>query len=192
MLPNAISKLWFEKYRPTTIEDYIFNSEIHKVAFSKIIKSKEIPHMALSGIQGTGKTAIAKILIASCIDPSVMDTDVLVINASDQNSVDNVRNEIKSHILSYGMGAYKVILLQEADYLSPAAQGILRDYMEEYEQSCRFILACNYKHKIMPAILSRCQQYDFKSPDRDDIASRMVAILIQMLLVIVTVVWLKL
>lgn len=177
MLPNAVDKLWPEKYRPKTIDEYIFNNPMHKVAFGKILDSKVIPHMMLSGVQGTGKTAIAQILIAACIEDDVKDTDVLVVNASDQNSVENVRNEIKSHILSYGMGQYKVILLQEADYLSPNAQGILRDYMEEYEQNCRFILTCNYRHKIIPAIQSRCQQFEFKAPDRDDIAARMLQIL---------------
>lgn len=177
MLPGAIEKLWPEKYRPKTIKEYIFNDEVHKKAFNKIVESKQIPHMLLSGIQGTGKTAIAQILINECIDPDVRDTDVLIINASDQNSVDDVRGQIKSHILSFGMGDYKVILLQEADYLSPNAQGILRDLMEEYEESCRFILTCNYMHKLIPAIRSRCQKFIFKAPDRDDICERMVYIL---------------
>lgn len=177
MLPNAVNKLWPEKYRPKTIDDYIFNDDVHEAAFRGMIETKTIPHVMLSGIQGTGKTAIAQILIDACIEQDVRDTDVLVINASDQNSVDDVRGQIKSHILSYGMGSYKVILLQEADYLSPNAQGILRDYMEEYEEHCRFILTCNYQHKIIPAIRSRCQTFQFKAPDRDDIAARMVHIL---------------
>ncbi len=177
MLPNAVNKLWPEKYRPKSIDDYIFNDEVHEAAFRKMIATKNIPHVMLTGIQGTGKTAIAQILIAACVDEDVRDTDVLVINASDQNSVDDVRGQIKSHILSFGMGTYKVILLQEADYLSLNAQGILRDYMEEYEEHCRFILTCNYEHKIIPAIRSRCQPFRFKAPDRDDIAARMVHIL---------------
>ena len=179
MLPqNAIQKLWPEKYRPKTLDEYIFNDDVHREAFNKIVESKSIPHMLLSGIQGTGKTAIAQILIRECIDEDVRDTDVLIINASDQNSVDDVRGQIKSHILSYGMGPYKVVLLQEADYLTPNAQGILRDYMEEYEEHCRFILTCNYAHKIIPAIKSRCQQFTFKNPNHDDIVERVVQILL--------------
>ena len=177
MLPGAIEKLWPEKYRPKTINEYIFNDEVHEKAFKKIVDTKQIPHMLLSGIQGTGKTAIAQILINECIDEDVRDTDVLIINASDQNSVDDIRGQIKSHILSFGMGDYKVILLQEADYLSQPAQGILRDLMEEHEESCRFILTCNYIHKLKPAIRSRCQKFIFKAPDRDYICERMVYIL---------------
>ncbi len=123
----------------------------------------------------THNTTIAKIMITECdIDP----TDVMVINASDENSVDVIRDKIKSFIMTYAMGDFKIVLLEEADYISGAGQAILRVIMEQYADVARFILTCNYENKIIPAIKSRCQHYRFKASDKNDIAEYVVGILV--------------
>lgn len=170
------SALWVEKYRPATLDGYIFQNAQHKKAFSNMISNRAIPHLLLSGIQGTGKTTIAQILIEQLnIDP----TDLLVINASDETGVDTMRDKIKSFISTFSMSGIKIIQLEEADYLSQAAQAVLRKYTEDSNPEARFILTCNYEHKIMPAIRSRCQQYQFKASDKDDIAMFIAKILIE-------------
>jgi len=168
--------IWAEKYRPTTLDGYIFQDKSHKKSFEQMVKNKTIPHLLLSGVQGGGKSTIAEILINSLdVDP----TDVLVINASDDNSVDIMRDKIKSFITTYALGEFKIIQLEEADYLSQPAQAILRKYMEEPNCPARFILTCNYENKIMPALKSRSQQFNFKSANRDAIAERTATILIE-------------
>lgn len=168
--------LWVEKYRPTTLDEYVFQNKSHKKSFEQMIASGTIPHLLLSGVQGSGKTTIAQILITALnVDP----TDVLLINASDENSVDTMRDKIKAFITTYAMGEFKVIQLEEADYLSQPAQAILRKYMEDPNCPARFILTCNYEHKVLPAIKSRSQQYRFKSADRDEIAEYTAKILIK-------------
>lgn len=169
-----LHKLWVERYRPRSIEDYIFQEKSHKLAFLRMIADQSIPHLLLSGVQGTGKTTIAKILIS---EMPVDEIDILTINASDENSVDVIRDKIKNFILSYAMSAFKIIHLEEADYLTPNGQAVLRVLMEEYSDHARFILTCNYEHKIIPAIRSRCQQFRFKAANKDDIAENLVKIL---------------
>jgi DNA polymerase III delta prime subunit len=164
-----------EKYRPQHIEDYIFQDDRQKVDFLKMIKNKSIPHLLLSGVQGAGKTTIARILITEC---GITDTDVMVINASDENSVDVIREKIKSFVTTFAMGDFKIVLLEEADYISGAGQAVLRVIMEQYADVARFILTCNYENKIIPAIKSRCQHYRFKASDKNDIAEYVVGILI--------------
>jgi DNA polymerase III delta prime subunit len=172
----ALHKLWMEKYRPQHIEDYIFQNDAQKIDFLKMIKNKSIPHLLLSGTQGSGKTTIAKILITEC---NIDTTDVMVINASDENSVDVIRDKIKNFITTFAMGDYKVVLLEEADYITASGQAVLRVMMEEYIDIARFILTCNYENKILPSVKSRCQHYRFKSSDKNDIAEYVVDILMQ-------------
>jgi DNA polymerase III delta prime subunit len=167
--------LWVEKYRPSSLDEYIFHDESHKKAFQQMVENKTIPHLLLSGVQGSGKTTIAQILIKELgVDP----TDVLLINASDENSVDFMRDKIKSFITTFAMGEFKVIQLEEADYLTINAQAVLRKYMEDPNCPARFILTCNYENKIMPAIKSRSQQFRFKSGDRDEITEYAARILL--------------
>jgi DNA polymerase III delta prime subunit len=180
MLNTAIEKMWTEKYRPKTLDEYIFQNHSHKKSFESIISSKSTPHLLLSGVQGTGKTAIAKIIIDSCI-PDIDDRsiDLLKINASDDNSVDVIREEVRNHIMSYASGDYKIVWLEEADRLTPHAQDALRDYFETYEQHCRFILTCNHVHRILPAIQSRCQRFVFSACNKDDATEMVAKILIK-------------
>lgn len=175
-MAKDLSKLWVEKYRPQTIDDYIFQDHSQKRAILKFIGEGSIPHLLLSGVQGTGKTTISKVLVNTL---KLDETDVLLINASDENSVDVIRDKIKTFITTFALGDYKIVQLEEADYLSPNAQAVLRQMMEEYSDAARFILTCNYDHKIIPAVKSRCQQFRFHAFDRDDVAERIAVILIE-------------
>jgi DNA polymerase III delta prime subunit len=168
--------LWSEKHRPHTLNEYVFHDPSHKAAFEQMIKDKSIPHLLLSGVQGTGKTTLSLILTEEMgIDP----TDVLVINSSDENSVDDVRDKIKNFISTYAFGNFKIVRLEEADYLSLAAQGVLRGMLQDYAHNARFIFTCNYENKLIPAIKSRLQQYRFKAPPRDDVLEFAATVLIK-------------
>jgi len=173
-MAKNLEKLWVEKYRPNDIEDYIFQDHTQKLSFLKMIADQSIPHLLLSGVQGSGKTTMALILIQEL---ELEDTDFLIINASDENSVDVIRDKLKNFISTFAMGDFKVVLLEEADYITQNGQAVMRRMMEEFSNEVRFILTCNYEHKIMTAIRSRCQHYRFKSFDKDDIAERIVTIL---------------
>lgn len=168
--------LWVERYRPQTLEEYVFHDEQQSAAIQRMVNDQTIPHLLLSGVQGSGKTTLAKILVRLL---HIEETDVLVINASDENSVDVMRDKIKSFVTTFAMGTFKVVNLEEADYLSPNAQAILRQLMEEYSDTARFILTCNYENKIIPAIKSRCQQFRFSKPDRDKVTEFVANILVQ-------------
>lgn len=169
-------QLWVEKYRPTTFDDYVFHDASHKAAFEQMKKDKTVPHLLLSGVQGTGKTTISQILTDSVeVDP----TDVLVINASDENSVDVMRDKIKNFISTYAFGGFKVVRLEEADYLTVPAQSVLRSMMEQYSDNARFIITCNYENKLIPAIKSRLQSFRFKAPVRDDVLEFAATVLIK-------------
>lgn len=179
MLPSAADRLWCLKYRPTEVKDYAFSSDSDRELTNKILSSKSIPHLLLSGPAGTGKSTLAFLLAKNCINVDDYDTDVLVINASDNNSVDDMRELIKNHITSFASGSYKLVILQEADYLTPNAQGILRDYMEVHEAHARFILTCNALHKIDKAIASRCQRLVVDTPDKKQVALIVANILVK-------------
>ena len=175
MINNSKHQLWCEKYRPATLDEYVFHDESHKKALTQMVANKTIPHLLLSGIQGSGKTTIAQILINEIDFES---SDVLIINASDENSVDVMRDKIKNFISTFAMGEFKIVLLEEADYLSKPGQAVLRKYMEDPASPARFILTCNYVSKLMPAIKSRSQHFTFKAADRNEIAEFAAKILI--------------
>lgn len=166
---------WYEKYRPKTLDDYIFQDKKHELAFLQMVADGSIPHLLFSGVQGSGKTTLARLLISELgVDP----TDVLTINGSDENNVDTVRDKIKNFVTTFAMSGYKIINIDEFDYFSLNGQAILRTLMEDYENNARFILTCNYINRIMEPIRSRCQRYVFKSPDKDDVAEYAAKILV--------------
>lgn len=168
--------LWVEKYRPKTIDGYVFRDAQQRKQVETWIKDQSIPHLLLSGSAGIGKTTMAKILINSL---GIEEFDVLEINASRTNSVDDVRNLITNFVSMIPFGPFKVVLLDEADYLSPNAQAALRGVMEEYHSTARFILTCNYMYKIIPAIQSRCQEFNIGKVDQTEFTSRAAVILVE-------------
>lgn len=146
------NSLWVEKYRPDTLEGYVGNEHIlEKVKI--YIENEDVPHLLLYGVAGTGKTTLAKIIT------NQIDCDLMYINASDENSVDAVRDKIRGFASSMGFRKWKVIILDESDYLTPNAQAALRNLMETFSATTRFILTCNYVEKIIDPIQSRCQTF---------------------------------
>jgi DNA polymerase III delta prime subunit len=170
-----MKELWTEKYRPKTIEDYVFKDEAQKRQVKSWIKEGSIPHLLFSGSAGIGKTTLAKVLINEL---GIEDFDVLEINASRTNSVDDVRDTITSFIQMIPFGPFKVVLLDEADYLTINGQAVLRGLMETYSAHSRFILTCNYKNKIIPAIHSRCQGFHVEKTDQVEFTARVATILL--------------
>jgi replication factor C small subunit len=153
----------------------VFRDEVQREQVKQWIKEGSIPHLLFSGAAGIGKTTLAKILINAL---GVDEYDLLEINASRENNVDNVRNNITSFVGTMPFGNFKVVLLDEADYLSPNAQAALRGVMEEYAQTARFILTCNYPHKIIPALHSRCQGFHIEKVDHIEFTARAATVLV--------------
>ena len=167
--------LWVEKYRPNTLEGYVFRDENQKAQVQQWIKSKSIPHLLFSGAPGVGKTTLAKILLNTL---DVIGTDILEINASRENSVDVIRDKITNFVQTMPFGEFKVVLLDDADYISPNGQAALRGVMEMYHQSARFILTCNYPNRVIPALHSRCQGFHIEKVDKTEFTARVAEILI--------------
>jgi replication factor C small subunit len=171
-----MKELWVEKYRPKSISNYVFRDDHQRRQVETWIKDQSIPHLLLSGSAGIGKTTLAKILISEL---GIEDYDVLEINASRTNSVDDVRDKITNFVQMIPFGPFKVVLLDEADYLSPNAQAALRGVMEEYHQTARFILTCNYPNRIIPALHSRCQGFHVDRTDITEFTARVATILVE-------------
>ena len=170
-----MKQLWVEQYRPKDIEGYVFRDEAQRDQVKQWIKAGSIPHLLFSGAAGIGKTTLAKILINAL---NIDEYDVLEINASRTNSVDDVRDKITNFVSTMPFGAFKIVLLDEADYLSPNAQAALRGVMEEYAQTARFIMTCNYPHKIIPALHSRCQGFHIEKVDHTEFTARAATVLV--------------
>ena len=162
--------LWVEKYRPSSLNTYIGNEHL-KNKVKLYLESEDVPHLLLYGKAGTGKTTLAKIITNN------IECDCLYINASDENNVDNVRNKIKTFASSIGFKPLKVVILDEADFLTPNAQAALRNLMETFSKHCRFILTCNYVERIIDPIQSRCQSYKIVPPSKKEVALHLKEIL---------------
>ena len=171
-----MKELWVEKYRPKKINGYVFRDDHQRKQIETWIKDQSIPHLLFSGGAGIGKTTMAKILVNEL---GIEEYDVLEINASRTNSVDAVRDKITNFVQMIPFGPFKVVLLDEADYLSPNAQAALRGVMEEYHATARFILTCNYPNRIIPAIHSRCQGFHVERVDQTEFTARVATILVE-------------
>jgi replication factor C small subunit len=170
-----MKELWVEKYRPKTLDGYVFRDQHQKQQIQSWVKDGSIPHLLFSGNAGIGKTTLAKILFNELdINP----LDILEINASRTNSVDDVRDKIVNFVQMIPFGNFKVVLLDEADYLSHNAQAALRGVLEEYHETARFVLTCNYSNRIIPAIHSRCQGFHIERTDLTEFTARVATILV--------------
>lgn len=154
--------LWVEKYRPKTIADTILPESLKKT-FSKIIESSELPNMLFTGTAGLGKTTVAKALC------NELGLDWILINGSEEGNIETLRGKIKQFASSVSLqGGYKVVILDEADYLNPqSTQPALRGFIEEFANNCRFILTCNFKNRIIEPLHSRCGVYEFNITKKD-------------------------
>ncbi len=169
-------ELWVERYRPKQLEEYVFRDAAQKRQVETWVKERSFPHLLLSGAAGIGKTTLAKVLIH---EVGIEHFDLLEINASRENNVDTVRDKIINFVQMIPFGPFKVVLLDEADYLTPNAQAILRGVMETYSSHSRFILTCNYPNRIIPALHSRCQGFHVERTDSTEFTARVATILVE-------------
>ena len=164
------NSLWVEAYRPKKLEDYVGNEHL-KEKVKGYIENNDVPHLLLYGRAGTGKTTLAKLIVNS------VNCDYMLINASDENNVDTIRNKVKTFASTVGFKPFKIIILDEFDYMSQSAQAILRNLMETFSKHCRFILTCNYVEKVIEPIQSRCQTFQIVPPTKKDVAVQISKIL---------------
>ena len=162
--------LWVEKYRPSSLDSYIGNDHL-KSKVKLYLESGDLPHLLLFGRAGTGKTTLAKLLVNN------IECDYLYINASDERKLEMVRDKVKNFASTIGFSNMKVVILDEADYITPASQAALRNLMETFSKHCRFILTCNYVERIIDPIQSRCQSFQIIPPDRKQVAVHLNSIL---------------
>ena len=171
-----MKELWVEKYRPNTVDGYVFRDENQRAQVEPWIQQGSIPHLLLSGSPGIGKTTLAKLLLHELEIPEY---DILEINASRERGIGEVRDRITNFISMMPFGPFKVVLQDEADYLTPEAQAAMRGVMEQYSSTSRFILTCNHPNQIIPAIHSRCQSFHFEKIDQTEFTARAATILVE-------------
>jgi len=159
--------LWVEKYRPSIIEECILPKDL-KDTFKQILKTGELPNMMFTGTAGVGKTTVARALCEE------LELDYIIVNGSEDGNIDTLRGKIKQFASTVSLqGGYKVVILDEADYLNPqSTQPALRGFIEEFSNNCRFILTCNFKNRIIEPLHSRCSVYEFNGTNKVDLATQ--------------------
>lgn len=155
--------LWIEKYRSQTLQQYIGNDAI-KARIADCIAKNDIPHLIFAGSAGTGKTTLAKLIVKN------IQCDYLYINASDENGIDTIRDKVKGFASTASFQPIKVVILDEADFLTQPAQAALRNLIEEYSAYTRFILTCNYVERLIEPLQSRCELHMLKPPSKGAVA----------------------
>lgn len=169
----ALQEPWVERYRPTTLDGYVFTDNTQRQQIETWIKEQSFPTLMFSGPPGCGKTTLAKILIKACnVDPK----DILIINGSRENSIDTIRDKVMDRI-NLRWGDFNVVLFDECDYLSKNAQAALRNTIEECFEGTRFIFTCNYINKVIPALRSRCKELSFNNLNMDEFTVRVITVL---------------
>jgi DNA polymerase III delta prime subunit len=171
-----MKKLWVEQYRPNTVDGYVFVDDSQREQVQSWINSKSIPHLMLSGSAGTGKTTLAKLLIHEL---GVQDYDVMYANGSKEARKVEWVDKLNSFCQTMPFGDFKVVLIDEADYMNKeSVQPALRNLMEDYSETVRFILTCNYPHRIIPPIHSRCQGFHITKTDQTEFTARVATVLV--------------
>lgn len=165
---------WSKYYRPTSVKDFIFQDAATEALVKKFIEEADIPDLLLSGHHGTGKSSLANVIKHEL---KIDDMDWLPINAALETSIEMIRTKVLGFVNTYAMGEFKIVYLDEADRLSPAAQDSLKSLIEEFQDNARFIMTCNKRNRIIPPLHSRCQEIRFKSLDRDQLTVRAAKIL---------------
>ena len=159
--------LWIEKYRSENLEQYIGN-EVIKSRIEDCIKQNDIPHFIFAGTAGTGKTTLAKLIVNN------IKCDYIYINASDENGIDVIREKVKGFASAATFQPIKVVILDESDFLTQPAQAALRNIIEEYSVSTRFVLTCNYIERLIEPLTSRCEIHMLKPPSMGEVAKHVV------------------
>lgn len=173
---SELKELWVDKYRPKDLDGYVWRDNAQRRQVETWVKEKSIPHLLLSGSPGIGKTTMAKMIVNLI---GIENADLLEVNASRETGIDFIRNKIVPFISSIAWGPFKVVLLDEADRLSPQAQDSLKGIIEEYSQFARFILTCNNPNMVVPALHSRCQQWHFTKLDQTEFTARAATVLVE-------------
>ena len=171
-----MKELWVEKYRPSTMADYVFTDATLKQQVETWVREKSIPHLLLSGSPGTGKTTLAKMLIAEL---DIDEYDVLFSNGSKEGRKIEWVDKLINFCQTMPFGRFKIVLIDEADFLNPnSVQPALRSLMEDYSETVRFIMTCNYPNKILPALHSRCQGFHIDKTDPTEFTARAATVLV--------------
>ena len=163
-------ELWVEKYRPTTLEEYVGNETI-KSKIADYLRQGSIQNLLFHGVAGTGKTTLAKLIAKN------LNCDLLYINASDERGIDTIREKIIPFASSMSFNDVKIVILDEADYITPQAQATLRNTIESCSKTTRFILTCNYLERIISPLQSRCQTFEIIPPSKDEVREKCESIL---------------
>lgn len=155
--------LWVEKFRSKTLDEYIANDEV-KARIAECLEQNDIPHFIFAGPTGTGKTTLAKIIINN------LKCDYRYLNASDENGIETIREKVKSFASSATFHPIKIVILDEADFLTQPAQAALRNIIEEHSMNTRFILTCNYLERLIEPLVSRCEVQKIVPPSKGEVA----------------------